>query len=283
MAPGCIICWWRYSRFAGLFRLRFESQRFHHLQSELASARKVHESCLPEPLRTGPISLSYVYEPMQQIGGDLLFLHPPSAKPSAALSAVMLDVTGHGIAAALTVNRLFGELRRLFAENPTIAPRQVLAALNHYVFLTLAEYQIYATAICIRADADQSSLEYASGGHPTAFLRRATGQIEELPSTALLLGIQDDSEYESEPAQFAFLPGDALIAYTDGAAEAISPQGHMLATNGMRQLTHEITSNGAPFSTWPQQILSRIVSHRSAPAEDDTLILAIYRAASAQM
>ena len=88
----------------------------------------------------GPVRLNYVYEPMRQIGGDLLFVHPPPdamRDGSGTFSAVILDVTGHGIAAALTVNRLVGELERLFSENAAASPGDVLRGLNRYVTVTL--------------------------------------------------------------------------------------------------------------------------------------------------
>src|SRR6185295_15808135 len=98
----------------------------------------------------------YVYEPMRQIGGDLLFVFPPSHQHQddgvGALSLVVLDVTGHGIAAALTVNRIVGELERLFIDDPDAPPGKALAVLNRYVFSTLSKHDHYVTAICLRVD-----------------------------------------------------------------------------------------------------------------------------------
>src|SRR5215218_9038762 len=71
VAPGAVVCWVRFSRFRETFLWRFESGQYRRLQGELTSARRVLESCLPPLLIDGPVRLSYVYEPMRQIGGDL--------------------------------------------------------------------------------------------------------------------------------------------------------------------------------------------------------------------
>src|SRR5262249_4586108 len=138
VAPGSAWCWWRDRRFRKNFRTTFESRSFRKLQHDLSDARRVHEALLPAARSHGPVRFHYIYEPMRQIGGDLLFVFPPShlheAEGVQSLSLVVLDVTGHGIAAALTVNRIVGELERLFIDDPDAPPGKALAALNRYVY-----------------------------------------------------------------------------------------------------------------------------------------------------
>lgn len=285
-APGALVCWWRYSRFQRKFRLVFESSRYRKLQQELAGARRVHESCLP-PARIdgGPVCLSYAYEPMRFIGGDLLFVHPaPDTRrdgsgvaPAAPFSAVLLDVTGHGIAAALGVNRLVGELERLFAERPDIAPADLLGALNRYVCLTLARHNMFATALCVRADPNRDLLLWANGGHPTAFLRRPGGAVERLEPTGMMLGVCDGTDYQPEQGELAFGRGDALLVYTDGAAEAWSATGKVFGIAGIQKLVTEVGAGGTSACDWPDAILRRVQAHRAAPPDDDTLVAAVYR------
>src|SRR5688500_16829655 len=74
--PGIGWSWWRYSRFRRNFRNVFESKQLRQLTYELTGARRIHESSLPPLVTTGPVRLSYIYEPMSQIGGDVLYVHP---------------------------------------------------------------------------------------------------------------------------------------------------------------------------------------------------------------
>jgi hypothetical protein len=281
LAPGLFVCWWRYSRFRSKFRLLFESAAYRALQAEMASARRIHESCLPVPRRDGRVCLHYAYEPMREIGGDLLFVPPMCAKEDDALSVVLLDVTGHGVAAALTVNRLVGELERIFGEAADAPPRDVLWALNRYVYLTLARHNVFVTALCVRADAGRGVLQWASGGHPTAFLRRTDGRVEDLESTGMLLGAVDGPEYCPEQLEVPFEPGDAVIAYTDGATEARDAAGAALQTEGLRRLLVSVSGDGLAPADWPAALLRGVASHHEGPTEDDMLVVALHRPAVA--
>lgn len=278
--PGSAFCWWRFSRMRRDILLNFESSRLHALQSEMNSAKRILESALPQPRTTGPVHVHYVYEPMRQIGGDLLFVHPPADKPSSVHSVVLLDVTGHGVAAALAVNRLIGELERLFAESPDATPADVLSALNRYVHFTMARHDMYVTAVALRLDADAGRLTFASAGHPTAFLWRADGTIIDLESTTMLLGIVDGSMFSPDPVEFDFGPGDTVIAYTDGASEATCAETMiMLGIEGVKRTVHDVARAGRPPADWPTEVMRRVAAFRNSPPADDTLLVTIHRPA----
>jgi serine phosphatase RsbU (regulator of sigma subunit) len=280
LTPGLFVCWVRQARFRSRFRLLFESEAYRRLQGELASARRIHDMCLPVPLLDGPVCLQYAYAPMQQIGGDLLFVPPGCAKAEdGRVSVVLLDVTGHGVAAALTVNRLVGELERIYGESADASPRDVLCGLNRYVHLTLARHGVFVSALCVRADAERGTVQWASGGHPTAFLRRADGRVEDLESTGMLLGAMDGAEYCPDEAELPFDSGDAVLAYTDGAAEARDAQGAALRTDGLRSLVSALSGNGVAPGLLPGAVMRTVVSQNSEGPEDDILVLSLYRPA----
>jgi serine phosphatase RsbU (regulator of sigma subunit) len=286
IAPGYLISKLKHHRRLDQFKLTFLQNRYGQLRRELTDARKIHESLFPKPHQRGPLSFDFRYEPMRQIGGDYLYArfapiahHRPHEHPH--LSVLLLDVTGHGIAAALTVNRVYGEVERLFAENPDASPGEVLRALNKYVHLTLASHSVYATALCLKIDPNRNEIEYASGGHPPAFLRAVDGTLHDLPSTAFVLGACADADFDPEPQKHRFGPGDALIAYTDGAIEARNPGGRMLGVVGLQRLLASMpqvqTSGG-----WAQSLVTAVETHRQGPAKDDTLVVEIVRALRAE-
>jgi serine phosphatase RsbU (regulator of sigma subunit) len=131
-------------------------------------------------------------------------------------------------------------------------------------------------------DADRGVVQWASGGHPAALLRRADGSLEELHSTAMVLGVLEDDEFRPEPAELPFRPGDAIVAFTDGACEARDPSGRMLGAAAIRRLVEEVTGAADGSATrdaaeWPVRVLTRLVAYREAPPEDDTLVACVYR------
>lgn len=307
--PGIGWCWWRHSKFRTMYRWRFESDQLRQLRQELDGARKIHESSLPPVQPFGPLRLSYVYEPMQEIGGDLIFVHPrppesdgkrPAGDASFAnrSTMVLLDVTGHGIAAALTVNRLVGELERLFAERPDIGCAEVMAQLNRYVYLTLATHGVFVTglALCVEcgpmrngAWRDPYRVTISNAGHPPAFLRRIDGSTQPLESGSTMLGVLPPEAYDAEEESLELQPGEAIVAYTDGAAEATNDDGRMIGIDGVRRLVERVAREpigreGLSGPTrevdgfhWPDRLIRRVAAHRGGPPDDDTLIAVVYR------
>ncbi len=275
--PGLGVCWWRHGRFRKRKTYDILRGRYSELKHELTYAQQIHEGLFPDPIRAGPVRFEYVYEPMRQIGGD--YLHAFAA-PDGRHSFVVMDVTGHGIPAALTVNRLHGELTRIFAEDPDIAPGEVLTLLNRYVHLTLATHSVYVTAICFRVCAVRGTLEYASGGHPPAFVRDVRGKLEQLDSTTFVLGACAGNDFQHEQKSVSFGPGDVLIAYTDGATEARDQHGRYYGIAGIQR----ILATGSPLldhddgsGGWPGAIRQQVEKHRYGPTADDILVIEIRR------
>lgn len=269
--PGMVVCWVRHSRRLSDFKLRFLQSRYGEVRRELVDARRLHESLFPPERHEGAVRLRFRYEPMRQIGGDFVFTREQAGR----LSVVLADVTGHGIAAALTVNRLHGELERLHAERPDLEPGALLEAMNRYVHLTLAEHSLYLTMLAVRIDPEADELLYASGGHPPAFLRTLDGRVEELASTTFVLGACGPEEFSAEQAARPFAPGDTLIAYTDGASECRDEAGRMLGIDGIRRVLGDPRRVAA--GAWSERLGAAIERHRSGPVADDTLLIEVYR------
>lgn len=277
--PGVAIAWWRTGRFREKFHLRALRGRYSEMKRELTDARRIHEALFPDPIRNGAVRFEYRYEPMRQIGGDFLFAHNGAADVDGAspLSVVLIDVTGHGIPAALTVNRLHGELERLFGEDPDISPGDVLTALNSYVHFTLANHSVYATAFCLRVDPRRHHLEYASGGHPPAFICTIDGRIDCLGSTSFVLGACHGEDFDPGQRAARFGLGDALLLYTDGATEARDARGKMLTVDGLQRLIASLEPRAVAEGGWAGAVLGAVERFRHGPPADDTLVVEVFR------
>lgn len=275
--PGVFIAWYRSSSRLRESQFYFLQRRYGEVRRELTDARRIHEAMFPAPKTSGEICFTYRYQPMRQIGGDYLHInHCPNDDGSEeTLSVVVLDVTGHGIPAALTVNRLYGELARLYAEDPFIEPGEVLALLNRYVRLTMASHSVFVTGLVVKVDPSKHTMVYANAGHPPAFHIRADGSIDQLDSTTFLLGAVDDETFDASTKSVDFATGDRFIAYTDGATEARNREGKMLGILGMQGIlaSSSIQAEGG----WPATLLGHVDEYRNGPPDDDTLVIEIYR------
>lgn len=268
LIPGLGICAWRLNLHTQSFRDRMVGKQFLTMRQEFMRARSVHESMFPVPYDDGFVRFDYTYTPMRELGGDFIHFH---VTPQGIVHATLIDVTGHGLTAALTVNRLYGEIERIRAESPRAEPGEMLGLLNRYIFLTMARHQIYATALALMLDPYEGQVRWAGAGHPPALLRGANGVVTPLPSTSMMLGILDDDQYDRGQKSIELSPGDVLVVYTDGAFEARDRRGTRF---GLEQLQH-VLHRQPPPRNWPQFISSFVSKHAAGRIDDDVLIASL--------
>jgi serine phosphatase RsbU (regulator of sigma subunit) len=269
MAPGAGLTSWRFRKSREQFDHQMLGRRMETLGGELSRARIVHDAMFPRATDTGHVAFEYAYLPMQEIGGDYVHLHVCRATGRVYLT--LLDVAGHGLAAALTVNRLFGELERIRAEKWDATPHDLMELLNRYINLTMAPYNLYATGTCLMIDPSTGELKWVNAGHPPAIIRRANGQVVDLPGTTVLLGAQSYAEFETNQKSMSLDPGDTVIAYTDGIFEARNGDGKRFGIDGLRE-TARFTP---PPRDWTRFIMNAVNKHLHGPSQDDMLVVSL--------
>jgi serine phosphatase RsbU (regulator of sigma subunit) len=266
--PASAIAGWRTHRRGERLEHMALAGQVESFGGELSRARIVHEAMFPPPFR-GHVVFEYEYQPIHEIGGD--YVHANVCPETGKVTLTILDVAGHGLAAALTVNRLFGELERILAENSEAEPAEIMVLLNRYINLTMARHSLYATGTCLMLDPNTGTLKWVNAGHPPAFVRRQTRKIDELTTTTVLLGALDPYAFKPEPHATTMRPGDVVIVYTDGAFEARDPEGSRFGMDRMR----EIARFDPPPRDWPKFIAGAVAKHHAGQAEDDVLIASL--------
>jgi serine phosphatase RsbU (regulator of sigma subunit) len=280
--PGTLVAWWKHSRFHAKFMNRALRDKYGKLRRELVDARGVHEDLFPEPISDGPVRLRVAYTPAHHIGGDYVFarrIPPGPADGAGGLCVVVIDVTGHGVRAALTVNRIHGEIERLLATKPDAGPADILEDLNAYLHVTVSNHSVFATALAMHADVDAGVLRWASAGHPPAFMRTHDNRVFHLGPTGIVLGAVDPEEFRGTEDELPFAPGDTIIAYTDGAIECRDRSGEMLRLQGLEAMVASAPiDRAAPHAfDLAGELAQRLLERCPGPAEDDTLIVQISR------
>ena len=91
-----------------------------------------------------------------------------------------------------------------------------------------------------------------------------------------MLGAVPDSEFDPAPEHLRFVPGDTLIAYTDGATQVRNLTGSMLGFEGLQRRVAMAVPDEAPEGGWASAILRSVAEFRSGPSSDDILIVEIY-------
>jgi len=267
LAPGLLLCWWRLRTHRRRFDRRMVAKGFFAMRRELSQARAVQMALFPRPVRSPELEFDYSYFPANEVGGD--FIHA-SVDAKGRLNVVMLDVTGHGLASALTVSRLSGEIERLLAEDPDIAPGAVLRALNRYVALTLAKHGVYLTAIAVQADPATGEVRYVNAGHPPAWLRRGDGRVERLDSTTFLLGVMPDADFCADESSLLLAQEDALVLVTDGVHEAPDRAGKQFGLARIEECMASVQPAGAAGA-----LASAVQQWTAGNGDDDVLVASI--------
>jgi hypothetical protein len=268
LVPGLVVCWLRLWMHRRRFRKRMVHRGFFSMRRELSQARAVLAALFPAEVAVPGLAFSFKHVPADEVGGD--YLHASTA-PDGSLRIVLVDVSGHGLAAAMTVARLSGEIDRIVAAQPDVGPGELLRQLNAYCLLTLTRQGIHATAAAVLVNPRGGSGRYASAGHPPVYIRGADAQVRRLESTTLLLGAMGDDGFESHEEPLALEAGDTLFMLTDGLFEARDRRGEQF---GLQRLQSCLARAGA-CEDWAGHLVELVQGWRNRMADDDLLVATI--------
>ncbi len=184
------------------------------MRAEFAAGIKYVRDCIPAPME-GLVSVDWRYLPASTLGGDTIGYHWVEDDH---LALYLVDVTGHGLDAALLSVTIANVIRAgALAGADMKEPDQVLAKLNSAFqgeqhgqrFFTIW-YGVYHRA--------SRTLTWAGGGHPPAVvLLPGVPNPLLLPSSGLMMGVLRGVKY---PAQSCRIPAGArLLIFSDGVFE----------------------------------------------------------------
>jgi hypothetical protein len=222
-------------------------------EAELESARTVQQVLIPEALPDIPgFRIESVYYPAQQVGGDFFQI---LQLPDGGVLAIIGDVSGKGLPAAMMVAVIVGAIRSL-AEY-TESPGELLAALNRRLH---GRTTGFATAAILRVS-PSGQVWAANAGHLHPYL---AGQEIALDD-GLPLGLLPDATYDE--VHFTLEPGTTLTLLTDGVVEAIAPKSRELF--GFERTAAISTQSAESIAEAAQRFGS------GAPQADDITVLTL--------
>jgi sigma-B regulation protein RsbU (phosphoserine phosphatase) len=262
------------------------------MEADLAAAARIQVALLPT---SGPqvpgYRFAWLFEPSSGLGGDILNAFSLS---QGQVGAYVLDVSGHGVAAALlsvTVSRflscnpdLSSMLWRLVqrSEASTLPPvtddfeieppHRVAQRLSERFPFSEVTQQYFTMAYGV-LDTEKHQFVYVSAGHPQLLHVTHGGDAHSLTAIGYPIGI-GPGDYEDHT--IALAKGDRLYIHSDGLSEAMNPEGELFGVHRMLEVlraAHRDSLNGA------LQQLSASIQEWTGSAErrDDQSVLAIQR------
>lgn len=249
-------------------RLVLESEERRRLEEELALARRIQMALLPSQLpAVAGWELYGANFPSRVVSGDYYEVVPRADDRELVL--MIADVSGKGMAASLLTASL-----QAFSAGPIedgLPPDEICVRLSRLLYRRTPPEK-FATALLAVLDTASGRLRYTNAGHNPAVLVRAGGEAEELGPTGVPLGLLPSARYRA--AETTLAPGDTLVLYTDGIAEAADPADEEYGLERIKQVCAR--HRGEPCAALAAALEKDLETFaRGVPfADDRTVVLA---------
>ena len=239
-----------------------------------AEMRRIVESIYGPPVRRLPgleIGRAYLNASDEEFryGGDLVdVFHYGQGLTSFA----MVDITGHGIHAAMHAGLAKHALRAYASRG--FSARDSVRALNRLCIensVFEADDEFFATVFFGIVDADRRTMQYVSAGHEAAYIVTSAGATM-LTATGPIIGLfDDDSAFEHGVVQLS--DGSILAAVTDGFSEARNASQQFL---GAEALVDVVERNRACEAEQQAEALTRYAyEYANEQLHDDVAALVV--------
>lgn len=237
------------------------------LEKELAIARQIQESILPEvtPQLDG-FDIAAMTLPAREVGGDYYDFIPINRH---RFGLVIGDACDKGIPAALFIN-LTNSLVRIEAKrNPS--PEATLQLVNQHLN-EMSRSGMFATMLYGILDVS-GRFDYCRAGHPHPLVMDADRQIARTSSqVGMPLGVTEEIELD---AQSVTIPiGGLMVLFSDGLSEAMDVQENQF---GVERLALALPSLIDSPSNLICQQLSQVIKEYTGdqPQFDDFTVIVI--------
>jgi sigma-B regulation protein RsbU (phosphoserine phosphatase) len=255
------------------------SDAYNRMSSDLEAAAQIQESFLPTNLpEIAGYQFAWAYQPCEHLAGDFLNVCPLDPDH---LGLYVLDVSGHGVSAALLA---VAAARALAAApdpdsiliQPATAdapahptpPAEVADRLNQK-FSWESNPGQFITIFYALLDIPARRLTYVSAGHPGAIVLHEDGSTDILNMSGLPIGVGRPYQQTDVPLR----SGDRVYLYSDGVPETMNSAselfGHDRLIDSLKQ------SAGVPLKESIDRLKAALEHWRgSDPVRDDVSVLA---------
>ena len=236
------------------------------MERELELATEIQQRFQPSgPPKVEGYDFQGVSFSCYEIGGDYYdFIPRHDGKMLVALG----DVSGKGTAAALLMSSLHAAMHAQVAAKTPL--EDMVVSINKYLSENTPANR-FITLFTAELDSSTGALKFINAGHNPPLIGRANGNIEQLASGGLPLGIMPFAEYEVGTAQLG--SGDVLVIYSDGVSEANNLSEDEF---GMDRLTSVISANVGRSASGIRDKVESALSEftgTAAPNDDITLVI----------
>ncbi|MBN2160503.1 MAG: SpoIIE family protein phosphatase [Spirochaetes bacterium] len=243
------------------------------MEYEMDIASGVQELIYPEVKSDRHYDLAIFHRSLAKVSGDFYDI---MRLGKSRIGAILLDVTGHGVPAALItmmLKEMFNRAAPLY-DNPAELIRHINTEFLRLFSKSQSIMSVYFTGIYVIIE-EKSTLSYCNAGHEKSLLVKSNGEsIIPLTATGGPLGVNEEMNEKYASTSIDIAKGDKIFLYTDGIVECRNPDG---GEYGVEGLIHSIKSN---FASPADDVLAAITGDIQAfigtgSMRDDATILVI--------
>jgi sigma-B regulation protein RsbU (phosphoserine phosphatase) len=241
------------------------------LRAELQEGAAYVRGLLPARIDETGLASDWIFIPSLSLGGDAFGYHHVGAdRTRFQLALYLIDVSGHGIEAALYSVTLMNLLKSQVLTGTDFAdPASVLSHLNQS-FRIEDQNNLFFSAWYGVWDGGTRELTYSSAGSPPALVRVANGSLIPLVTGGPIVGAIDDASYENRMEELT--EGSALYLFSDGVFEIRQQDGRILGLEGFSGMLKEAAALDLG-ETLPALVVGLQGLSKSGRFEDDVSLL----------
>ncbi|MBU2445863.1 MAG: SpoIIE family protein phosphatase [Bacteroidetes bacterium] len=218
------------------------------MEFDLKLATTIQDKLLPfEELHTGNFSFRGFYKPAKFVSGDYFDYYKYSDDE---VFFTIGDVSGKGSQASLIMATAKAYLSASLESNTPFI--DMINNFNRFLSLNTPEDK-FITMFLGLMDVKSGIVKYVNAGHEPPIIIRRSGQLEEISSTGLMMGIVENWNYNVESFQLG--KNDSLFIYTDGVTEASDMNSNQFGLERLKDILKRETSKPTKiFQTLPENL-----------------------------
>lgn len=238
------------------------------LLKELQIGQAVQKELLPKEIpQFSGLRIGHGFVPAKEVGGDFYDLF---VKDKNQLMLAIADASDKGISACL-YSLIARSLLRGFTQKEQTLSDAILQT-NNLFYRDVQTTNNFVTAWVGYYQVEEQMLTYTSAGHYPALLVHPNGQIEELTTAGIALGVSILQEVQMRSIQLTL--GSILLLYTDGVVEAHNEKGELF---GKSRLFDFVISHR---TLEPQQLIDQLIAEvgqfaKQIAQHDDLTVLCL--------
>ncbi len=208
------------------------------------------------------------------LGGDY---HDVVHLDSGNIAFILGDVTGHGVSASIAMAMAKGTVDYT-NKVANMFPEKVLDLLNSLFNKELKPKNKYMTLICAKLDLGKNVVSFDNAGqYFPIFFDRDHQEVREIKMPSMPLGAMKKRRSSFQDMSVKMESGDALIFYTDGVVESVSPSGDLYGYSRLQKHFKERMTENMSAADYIQDMMKELNKYQEGQPFDDDVTMIVIR------